>query len=56
MRDTALKRDSFFKRNLTIIAPTLVFVVFFIIGGVLFRNFFTLRVLLNLLTNNAFLG
>jgi simple sugar transport system permease protein len=56
MRDTALKRDSYFKRNLTIIAPALVFVVFFIIGGVLFRNFFTLRVLLNLLTNNAFLG
>lgn len=56
MRDTAVKRDSYFKRNLTIIAPTLVFVVFFIIGGLLFRNFFTLRVLLNLLTNNAFLG
>ena len=34
----------------------MVFVVFFIIGGLLFRNFFTLRVLLNLLTNNAFLG
>ena len=56
MRDAAFKRDSFIKRNLTIIAPTLVFIVFFIIGGILFRNFFTLRVLLNLLTNNAFLG
>ena len=56
MRDTALKRDSYFKRNLTIIAPTLVFIIFFIIGGLLFRNFFTLRVLLNLLTNNAFMG
>jgi simple sugar transport system permease protein len=56
MGDTASKRDSFFKRNLTIIAPALVFIVFFIVGGVLFRNFFTLRVLLNLLTNNAFMG
>jgi len=56
MDDVAFKRDSFFKRNLTIIAPALVFIVFFIIGGILFRNFFTLRVLLNLLTNNAFLG
>ena len=51
MDDVAFKRDSFFKRNLTIIAPALVFIVFFIIGGILFRNFFTLRVLLNLLTN-----
>ena len=56
MDNAAFKRDSFFKRNLTIIAPALVFIAFFIIGGILFRNFFTLRVLLNLLTNNAFLG
>ncbi len=50
------KKDSFFKRNLTIIAPNVVFIVFFITGGLLFDKFFTLRVLLNLLTNNAFLG
>ena len=50
------KKDSFFRRNLTIIAPAVVFVVFFITGGLLFDKFFTLRVLLNLLTNNAFLG
>jgi ribose/xylose/arabinose/galactoside ABC-type transport system permease subunit len=56
MRDEAFKRGSFLKRNLTIIAPAAVFIVFFIVGGLLFRNFFTLRVLLNLLTNNAFLG
>lgn len=56
MSDAAINKESFFRRNLTIIAPALVFVVFFIIGGVLFRNFFTLRVLLNILTNNAFLG
>lgn len=56
MDEVAFRRDSFFRRNLTIIAPALVFIVFFIIGGLLFRNFFTLRVLLNLLTNNAFLG
>lgn len=50
------KKDSFFRRNITIIAPAVVFIVFFIIGGLLFDRFFTLRVLLNLLTNNAFLG
>ena len=49
-------KDSFFRRNLTIIAPAVVFVAFFITGGLLFDKFFTLRVLLNLLTNNAFLG
>lgn len=50
------KKDSFFRRNITIIAPAVVFIVFFVIGGLLFDRFFTLRVLLNLLTNNAFLG
>lgn len=50
------KKDSFFRRNLTIIAPAVVFIAFFITGGLLFDKFFTLRVLLNLLTNNAFLG
>lgn len=52
----APKKASFFRKNLTTIAPLIVFILFFVTGGVLFRNFFTLRVLLNLLTNNAFLG
>ncbi len=51
-----IKESSFFRRNLTTIAPAAVFAAFFILGGVFFRNFFTLRVLFNLLTNNAFLG
>ena len=49
-------KASFFRKNLTTIAPLIVFIVFFTVGGVLFRNFFTLRVFFNLLTNNAFLG
>jgi len=56
MSSVTPKRDSFARRNLTLIAPVVVFLAFFGIGGLLFRNFFTLRVLLNLLTNNAFLG
>lgn len=50
------KHVSFIRKNLTTIAPLIVFFAFFTIGGVLFRNFFTLRVFFNLLTNNAFLG
>ncbi|MBD3307151.1 sugar ABC transporter permease YjfF [candidate division KSB3 bacterium] len=49
-------QTSFFKRNLVIIAPLLVFIVFFIIGGILYNRFFTLRVLFNLLIDNAFVG
>lgn len=56
MREATYKKVSYFRRNLTIIAPAIVFVAFFITGGLLFDKFFTLRVLLNLLTNNAFLG
>ena len=56
MAEASYKKESFFKRNLTIIAPAVVFIVFFAIGGLLFRNFFSLRVFLNLLTDNAFLG
>jgi galactofuranose transport system permease protein len=47
---------SFFRRNLTFIAPALVFVAFYGIGGVLYRNFFSLRVFLDLFTDNSFLG
>lgn len=53
---TRFKKASFFRKNLVIIAPLLVFVVFFIIGGILYDRFFTLRVLFNLLTDNAFVG
>lgn len=49
-------RESFIKKNIILITPVVVFLVFFGIGGIMFRNFFTLRVLLNLLTNNSFLG
>ena len=44
------------RRNLTIVAPIVAFAVFFIVGGILYQNFFTLRVFLNLLTDNAYLG
>lgn len=47
---------SFIKKNIILITPIFVFLLFFGIGGIMFRNFFTLRVLLNLLTNNSFLG
>jgi len=49
-------RESFIKKNIILITPVVVFLVFFGIGGIMFRNFFTLRVLLNLLTNNSFVG
>jgi len=49
-------RESFIKKNIILITPIVVFLVFFGIGGIMFRNFFTLRVLMNLLTNNSFLG
>ncbi len=55
-QQTRFKKASFFRKNLAIIAPLLVFVLFFITGGIMFNRFFTLRVLLNLLTDNAFVG
>ena len=55
-QQTRFQKASFFKKHLAIIAPLLVFVVFFITGGLLFNRFFTLRVLFNLLTDNAFVG
>lgn len=51
-----VQRGSFFWRNLTFIAPALVFVAFYCIGGVLYNNFFSLRVFLDLFTDNSFLG
>ncbi|PID56868.1 sugar ABC transporter permease YjfF [candidate division KSB3 bacterium] len=53
---TGFKKASFLRKNLTIVAPLLVFAVFFLIGGVMFKRFFTLRVLFNLFTDNAFVG
>jgi ribose/xylose/arabinose/galactoside ABC-type transport system permease subunit len=44
------------KKRIPILSPALVFIVIFAIGGLLYRNFFSLRVLLNLFTDNAFLG
>ena len=44
------------RKRIPILSPALVFIVIFAIGGVLYRNFFSLQVLLNLFTDNAFLG
>ena len=47
---------SSFRKNVPLLAPVLVFIVIFAAGGLLYRNFFSLGVLLNLFTDNAFLG
>ncbi|MBN1836084.1 MAG: sugar ABC transporter permease YjfF [Spirochaetales bacterium] len=44
------------RQRIPILSPALVFIVIFSIGGLLYRNFFSLGVLLNLFTDNAFLG
>jgi ribose/xylose/arabinose/galactoside ABC-type transport system permease subunit len=44
------------RQRIPILSPALVFIVIFGIGGLLYRNFFSLGVLLNLFTDNAFLG
>ena len=44
------------RKNITFLAPVLVFLVIYGLGGLLFRNFFSVRVFLNLLTDNAYLG
>lgn len=46
----------FLHKNLNIIAPAVVFVLFFSAGSMMYRNFFTLRVFLNLFTDNSYLG
>ncbi len=50
------RKVSFFRKHLAIIAPLLVFIIFFVTGGVMFNRFFTWRVFFNLLTDNAFVG
>ena len=45
-----------FRKNVPFLAPVLVFIVIFGAGGLLYRNFFSMGVLLNLFTDNAFLG
>jgi simple sugar transport system permease protein len=44
------------RKHVAILSPALVFIVIFCVGGLLFRNFFSARVILNLFTDNAFLG
>ncbi len=44
------------RKHVPILSPALVFIVIFCVGGLLFRNFFSVRVILNLFTDNAFLG
>jgi len=49
-------RLSGLKKRIPILSPALVFILIFGIGGLLYRNFFSLQVLLNQFTDNAFLG
>jgi ribose/xylose/arabinose/galactoside ABC-type transport system permease subunit len=44
------------RKRIPILSPVLVLILIFGIGGLLYRNFFSLGVLLNLFTDNAFLG
>ena len=44
------------RKHVPILSPALVFILIFCVGGLLFRNFFSARVILNLFTDNAFLG
>jgi ribose/xylose/arabinose/galactoside ABC-type transport system permease subunit len=49
-------RLSGLKKRIPILSPALVFILIFGLGGLLYRNFFSLQVLLNQFTDNAFLG
>ena len=44
------------RKHVPILSPALVLILIFCIGGLLFKNFFSARVILNLFTDNAFLG
>ena len=44
------------RKRIPLLSPALVFILIFGIGGLLYRNLFSLRVLANLFTDNAFLG
>jgi galactofuranose transport system permease protein len=48
--------SAWFRKNAPLLAPVFVFIVIFAAGAVLYRNFFSLGVVLNLFTDNAFLG
>jgi simple sugar transport system permease protein len=46
---------AFVYRNITFVVAVLLFIVFFSLGSVLFRNFFSLQVFCNLLIDNSYL-
>jgi simple sugar transport system permease protein len=55
-RRTFAARMGTLRKHVPILSPVLVFILIFVVGGFLFRNFFSARVILNLFTDNAFLG